>query len=170
MDVNELIAREAIRDLVARYNMFGDAGRADDVAQLFTVTGTLVVGDRTATRTAVGRAQIAELLTEIKDDWAVESDVAGHERYVRHGVTTHVIDFEAPDRANGRCYVSVIRPSGLASWGRYYDEYVLVDGRWLFDSRKALADTRSAARATVTGRAPRGDRVRGSSADSPVAE
>jgi hypothetical protein len=150
VDIAELAAREGIRDLVARYNLLGDAGRTDAVADLFTVAGVLVVGDRVATRTAAGRAEIASFLSSIRDDWAAESDAGGHERYVRHGVTTHVIDLSGPERATGRCYVSVIRGSGLASWGRYFDEYELVGGSWLFASRKALADTPSGARSAVT--------------------
>ena len=38
MELDELIAREAIRDLVARYNAGADGGRFDEVVALFAPT------------------------------------------------------------------------------------------------------------------------------------
>ena len=35
MELWELVARESIRDLVARYNANGDSGRFDQVLELF---------------------------------------------------------------------------------------------------------------------------------------
>lgn len=64
MDGTELLARESIRDLVARYNMLGDSGRIDEVAALFRPDGCLETGDRTATRVVRGREQIRELLRD----------------------------------------------------------------------------------------------------------
>jgi hypothetical protein len=57
VDGTELLARESIRDLVARYNMLGDSGRIDEVAALFCPDGCLEIGDRTATRVVRGREQ-----------------------------------------------------------------------------------------------------------------
>ena len=43
MEPWELIAREAARDLVARYNANGDAGRLDEVLALFRADAVLEV-------------------------------------------------------------------------------------------------------------------------------
>ena len=37
MTLDELIARESIRDLVARYNANGDSGRFDQVVELMAI-------------------------------------------------------------------------------------------------------------------------------------
>lgn len=138
VDVTELVARESIRDLVARYNSLGDRGRIDDVAALFDAEGVLVFRDAQGERTFVGPAQIADLMRSVAADWAAASDAAA--RYVRHSIGTHVIDVAGEDRASGSCYVTVLRAGGLAEWGRYRDEYVRVNGKWLFARRLAIRD------------------------------
>jgi hypothetical protein len=145
VDGTELLARESIRDLVARYNMLGDSGRVDEVAALFCPDGCLEIGDRTATRTVQGRERIRELLRAISADWAR----APGARYVRHVLSTHVIDMTDSHSARGSSYVLVVREGGLATWGRYFDEYRESGGQWLFAYRRALADTRSAASAVI---------------------
>ena len=43
------------------------------------------------------------------------------------------------DRASGTCYVdlkAVVDDTMMVGWGYYDDEYVRVDGRWLFERRK----------------------------------
>jgi hypothetical protein len=44
----ELVAREHIRDTLARYNWSGDAGRLDDLADTFCADGVLAVGGQPA--------------------------------------------------------------------------------------------------------------------------
>jgi hypothetical protein len=34
----------------------------------------------------------------------------------------------------------VLTPEGLDHWGRYLDEYAVVDGRWLFTLRREILD------------------------------
>ena len=46
----------------------------------------------------------------------------------------------ARPRAAGRCYYQVLMSHGLDHWGRYIDGYQLVDGRWLFSSRRVTMD------------------------------
>ncbi|WP_407043639.1 nuclear transport factor 2 family protein, partial [Gordonia amicalis] len=41
MQPDEAAAREEIRDLAARYNLYGDTGRTEQEARLFTADGTL---------------------------------------------------------------------------------------------------------------------------------
>jgi hypothetical protein len=50
------------------------------------------------------------------------------------------IDVLSPTAARGRCYYQVILPHGLDHWGRYIDEYGVVDGRWVFTSRREFMD------------------------------
>ncbi len=46
MEIWELIARESIRDLVARYNANGDSGRFDPMLELFAEDAVLEVPGR----------------------------------------------------------------------------------------------------------------------------
>ena len=43
MTLDELIARECVRDTYARYNHAGDRGRIEELAACFTVDGILEV-------------------------------------------------------------------------------------------------------------------------------
>jgi hypothetical protein len=45
MDLAELIARENVRDLVARYNANADTGRFDQAVELFAPDAVLEIGD-----------------------------------------------------------------------------------------------------------------------------
>lgn len=148
MNLGELLTRESIRDLVARYNFLADRGTSAEVAALFAGDGVLEVGGRGAKRRAHGRDRIAALLDEIKSSWRDESGTDGPP-YVRHYVSTHVIDHVDSDHARGSAYVLVLRPEGLTAWGRYFDEYRRTGERWVFASRHALPDTESAAVAVL---------------------
>src|SRR6266496_3852120 len=154
MDVAELAVRESVRDLVARYNAYGDTGRLDEVAGLFIDDGVLVVGDHDGRREFRGRAAIADFLRTVKDHWAAEATADSAPSYARHFVSTHVIDILDDRRARGRAYVALVKAAGRVSWGRYVDEYVADDGVWRFASRRALADTASAAAGAVARSCP----------------
>ena len=45
MEIWQVIARESIRDLVARYNANGDTGRFAQVRELFSPEATMDIGD-----------------------------------------------------------------------------------------------------------------------------
>ncbi len=140
MKLWELVARESIRDLVARYNANGDAGRFDDVLALFAPDARLeVVSDR-GTETYDGHDGIRRMLMSTRTRWTEAAAEGGAPPYVRHFVTTHQIDVVSDRDARGRSYVAVIKAHGLDSWGRYIDEYAARDGQWLFSYRKAISD------------------------------
>jgi 3-phenylpropionate/cinnamic acid dioxygenase small subunit len=140
MELWEAIARESIRDLVARYNANGDSGRIEPMLELFAKDATYKVEDRVAgtERSYAGRDDIRTLF-----DGAKERTREGKgARFIRHNVATHQVDFSGPDAARGRCYYAVLTDRGLDHWGRYLDEYRLVDGRWLFQHRTCVVDAR----------------------------
>lgn len=140
MQTWELIAREQIRDLVARYNANGDAGRFDDVVALFGRDSVLeleVDGVRTELR---GPDEIRALFEQTRDRWARDVGRSGAPHYVRHHLTTHQIDVVDACTATGRAYFAVVMPGGLDHWGRYVDRYVATDGVWRFASRRVIVD------------------------------
>lgn len=136
MELWELVARESIRDLVARYNANGDSGRFDEVLALFAPDAVMDV-ESAGVRT--GHDEIRTIFTGARDraDWGLGP------RYLRHVTGTHQIDVVDERRATGRCYYFVLTAVGLDHWGRYVDEYRVVDGAWRFSKRKVTVDGRS---------------------------
>jgi uncharacterized protein (TIGR02246 family) len=135
VDLDELVAREAIRDLVARYNSTADSARFDETLELFAPDAVMDTdGDRHE-----GRDAIRAMFDDAKTSLAAHA--GGAPRYLRHFTSTLQIDVtDATAAAKARCYYQVILPHGLDHWGRYIDEFGVVDGRWLFTSRREVLD------------------------------
>lgn len=133
MESWELAAREAIRDLVARYNANGDSGRLDAVLALFEPDATLAVDGRDYEGAPAIRAMFEAATGQTRA-------VAGS--YIRHFTATHQIDVIDRDRATGRCYFQVLTEGGLDHWGRYLDEYRRGGARWRFSKRAVRVDGR----------------------------
>jgi 3-phenylpropionate/cinnamic acid dioxygenase small subunit len=148
MTVEELLAREAIRDLVARYHSFGDAGRFDQLFELFAddiVMELRSVGRRPAVHTGID--EVRAIFTGTSDR-VLDRDTGRDGSavpYIRHHHASHRIDVVDADHATGRSYFAVIAgvrggPGGLDHWGRYTDEYVRRGGRWLFRRRQVVTE------------------------------
>ncbi len=135
MKLPELIARESIRDLVARYNANGDAGRIDAMMALFANDAVLeVVGS--------GRYEGAEEIRGLFEGAAMRGEGGTEIRFLRHFTATHQIDIDGPEQATGRCYFVVFTDHGPDHWGRYLDRYACEDERWLFRERRVHVDAR----------------------------
>ena len=132
METWELVARESIRDLVARYNANGDSGRFDEVISLFAPHAVMEVGGSAYE----GREAIRTIFTSTR------SSVLEHAERpsLRHFTATLQIDVAGRATATSRCYYQVLMPHGLDHWGRYLDEFGVVDERWCFTRRKVLTD------------------------------
>jgi hypothetical protein len=154
MELWELIARESIRDLVARYNAKGDSGRFEEMLKVFADDASmeLVAVDGTVRRYD-GIDQVATIFTETKATWDASLPTgAAHvgggggggktRHHIRHFTATHQIDLVDESHARGRCYFLVVMPHGVDHWGRYVDEYGVRDGRWVITLRRALSDGR----------------------------
>jgi hypothetical protein len=163
MELWELIARESIRDLVARYNANGDSGRFPQMLEVFADDASmeLVATDGTVQRYD-GIDQVATIFTDTKANWdaTVASGGSGgsdggdggsgdggssgkFRHHIRHFTATHQIDLIDESHARGRCYFLVVMAHGLDHWGRYVDEYGVRDGRWVITSRRAFSDGRA---------------------------
>ena len=133
MEIWQIIARESIRDLVARYNANGDTGRFTQVRELFSPDATMDIGDG---RVYSGIEQVMTIFTGTKE----ATGAAAGFTHVRHSTTTHQIDLMDETHANGRLYFFVVTDIGLDHWGRYVDSYVSINGQWKFASRKVTVD------------------------------
>ena len=128
----ELEARESIRDLVARYNAKGDAGRFDEMLALFAEDATFEF----EAETLHGRPAIRAYFEGV----AQRTGAGRAAAFVRHFTATHQIDVLSESEARGRCYFAVLTERGLDHWGRYVDEYCRIGERWLFQRRKVTLD------------------------------
>jgi hypothetical protein len=130
----ELVAREQIRDTLARYNWSGDAGRLDGLAETFCADGVLEIRGSEPLR---GRAEIVAFLGGVTRNVAVNVDV---KPVIRHNVANVLFTRLTPDEAHVSCYFTVVTHIGLDHFGRYRDTLVLDGGTWLIKHRKVSTD------------------------------
>jgi ketosteroid isomerase-like protein len=143
MELWELIARESIRDLVARYNANGDSGRFSEMLNVFAPDAVMeLVSVDGSVRRYEGRDEIATIFTATKDSWDGKAHQTPARHHVRHFTATHQIDLVNATQARGRCYFLVVMAHGVDHWGRYIDEYGVHEGRWVITQRRALSDGR----------------------------
>jgi hypothetical protein len=139
MEQWELTARESIRDLVARYNANGDTGRIDEVVALFAPDAVLDVMGTAHTGHAEIRGMFGQAIQEMAGGSSQPSAP-------QHHTSTLQIDVVDERTATARSYFQVLMGGGLDHWGRYVDEFGVVDDRWVFTHR----------RVTVSGASPDG--------------
>lgn len=134
METWELIAREQIRDTLARYNWAGDAGRLEALAETFCTDGVLEIRGREPLR---GRAEIAAFLAGVTGNVARDVDV---KPVVRHNVANVLFTGLTPDEARVSSYFTVVTHIGLDHFGRYRDTLVPHGDTWLIRHRKVSTD------------------------------
>ncbi|MEZ5137505.1 MAG: nuclear transport factor 2 family protein [Acidimicrobiales bacterium] len=128
---SELSAREAVRDLLARYTWAGDRGRSDDLAACFLEDGVLDVGEHG------GRWEGREEIRRQIDAVARRAAAEGAAGPVQHQVSSVLIDLLDTTAAEVRSYFCVLTDIGVDHWGTYRDRVELdhADGTWRFASR-----------------------------------
>ena len=137
MELWELLARESIRDTIARYNHSGDAGRYDEMVDCFHRDGVLaIVGGSSGEH--VGRDALHSFFSGVKDATSEPTALT----HLRHCVTNTLIDVTSPTEARAASYFHVITDIGLDHWGRYRDELAPdpSSGRWLLARRSVKTD------------------------------
>lgn len=139
MDVWELSAREEIRGCISRYNANGDAGRMAEMMSVFAPDAIMEIdGDQTQ-----GRDAIEATFRSAGRGFVEFAKAAGTPRdapLLRHFTSTIVITVDSPSEARATMYYFVLMPHGLDHWGRYDDNYRIVDGSWLVSHRRELMD------------------------------
>src|SRR5947209_15040657 len=145
----ELVAREQIRDTLARYNWSGDAGRLDGLAETFCTDGVLEIRGMEPLR---GRSEIASFLSGVTRNVAHETDV---KPIVRHNVANVLFTRLVPDQAHVSSYFTVVTQIGLDHVGRYRDILVPDGDTWLIKHRKVSTDW-AAADSAMARQPPRG--------------
>lgn len=133
MDGAEAIAREQIRDVIARYNHAGDRGRLDELLACFAEDGVMDLAGRPA---LVGRGAIRRHLQTVVDALAARTSRAT----LRHHVSSLRITLTGADTAEACAYFAVYTEIGLDHWGVYRDRLTRVGESWLFARREVRVD------------------------------
>ena len=134
METWELVAREQIRDTLARYNWSGDAGRLEELAETFCADGVLEIR---GFRPLHGRSAIVAFLGGVTGSVRGHADV---KPIVRHNVANVLFTQMTPAQAHVSCYFTVFTHIGLDHFGRYRDTFVPDGDGWLIKHRKVSTD------------------------------
>lgn len=138
MTVEDLLAREAIRHVMAKYTTSGDRLRVEDFVACFT-EDAVMESEHVPTDRAFryeGRAQIRAW----QERWlAGEGDTHGA-TFVRHHLSTSRIDITAADSAEARTYWVAWTDIGPDHAGYYLDRFRKVEGEWLIAHRRVRMD------------------------------
>jgi hypothetical protein len=134
VEIWELLAREHIRDTLARYNWSGDAGRLDDLADTFCADGVLEIRGFEPLR---GRSEIVGFLDGVTGNIAVSAVV---KPIVRHNVANVLFNEITRDEAQVSCYFTVVTHIGLDHFGRCRDMLVPDGDTWRIKHRKVSTD------------------------------
>jgi len=124
--IAEMLDREAIRDLPARYCDCAWRDDVDGLVGLFTADGALVIRSADGETRVEGHAALKEFF---------RGAMRHQQRPLNHDV---VVELVAPDRAHGRAYLDIRSAKHhyeLVGTGQFADEYRKCDGRWLFELR-----------------------------------
>jgi len=133
MNLDELVAREAIRDLIARYNHAGDRGLLDELVACFAEDGAMEIEGEPRLE---GRAAIHAHLSGVARRLAASTRRAT----LRHHVSSVRIAVHDAAHAEAWSYFSAFTEIGLDHWGRYVDRLVRSGSEWLFAVRKVRVD------------------------------
>ncbi|HVN40891.1 MAG TPA: nuclear transport factor 2 family protein [Myxococcota bacterium] len=133
MNLEELAAREAIRDLVARYNHAGDRGLLDELVACFAEDGAMEIEGEPRLE---GRGAIHAHLSGVARRLAASTRRAT----LRHHVSSVRIVVHDAAHAEAWSYFSAFTEIGLDHWGRYSDRLVRSGSEWLFALRKVRVD------------------------------
>jgi hypothetical protein len=137
MTLEEFLARQGIRDTMARYNMAGDRARGEDYVMTFTEDGILEGGD--GGMKLEGREAIRSWMKGFGKP-APDAPPKRRPKFVRHNITTCQIDMTGPDTAKARTYYTVFTEIGPDHCGYYVDEFRKEGDRWLIARRRAMQD------------------------------
>jgi hypothetical protein len=125
--VQELLDREAIRDLPKRYCHCVWTSDLDGIVNLFSEDGCMIMQSSKGPQTTAGRDKLRKTFARVVDE-------LGPRPYIHN----HVIQLKDAAHATGTCYVELRDSKHDMRWlgtGFYNDEYVKVGNEWKFKSR-----------------------------------
>lgn len=144
MTLDELQAREAIRQTMAAYTMAGDRLREDEFVAVFTQDAVLE-SEHVAAADLFryeGRDAIRQWIARWRHPPA-DAGRAHRASFVRHHLSTCHIELTGPDSARARTYWVAYTDIGPDHGGQYLDDFRRNEDRWLIAHRRIREDWRS---------------------------
>lgn len=141
MTLDDLLAREAIRDTMAKYNVSGDRLKVDDFANCFTEDG--IIQSERAPGDFIFRYEGRENIRAWQSRWLNREptqDTVHKASFVRHNLSTCKIDLTGPDTATARTYWTAWTDIGPDHSGVYLDDFRKVGDAWLIARRRVRKD------------------------------
>jgi hypothetical protein len=144
MNLDEMLAREGVRKTIHGYNAAGDARDGRSFTALFADEAILefagfgpVPGFRSE---GIGEIRVR---TATWSPEPVKDPSLSQTRFIRHNLTTCLIELTGPDSATARTYFVVFTDIGPDHAGTYTDTLVRRGEDWLFAHRRIALDWRS---------------------------
>lgn len=138
------VDRQAIETTLVRYSTGLDTFDADMYASAFTEDAEFTMEDKVYR----GREEIRKIITDMqasRAERAADADPANDPPPIMHHVMSNaVIDIVSADSARHHCYWMTVSGGPqmysfrIAAEGRYEDELVKRDGKWLIHRRKII--------------------------------
>ena len=143
MTVDELIARECIRQTMARYNMAGDRLRSEDFIAVFT--DDAVLETERVPESDGFRCEGRDAIREWFGRWRSRDRGPSAQRatFIRHHLSTSQVEFSGPDTARARTYWVAYSDIGPDHCGYYVDVFRKAGEQWLIAHRKVRLDWRA---------------------------
>lgn len=140
MTLDETMDREAIRKTLAKYNIDGDRGQVDGFVASFTEDA---VFESKGSYRCEGRDAIRRWFAALLGDGEraappQAATVARH--FLRHQISTSVIEITGPGSARAQTYFNVYSNLGPDHVGCYHDELCKVGDAWLIAHRDIRTD------------------------------
>ncbi len=145
MTLEQLLARESIRDTMARYTVAGDRLKVDDFVAVFAEDGVLESENVTEADSFryEGRQAIAGWLTRWLEQARDQQAPTHGATFVRHHLATSQIELTGPDTARARTYWTAYTDIGPDHCGYYLDTFRREGDDWLIAHRRIRLDWRS---------------------------
>ena len=141
--LQDLLAREAIRQTMAQYNMAGDRVKTEDFVAAFTEDGILE-SDGVPAEDGFRYEGHDELRAWMSRWRTAPKETPVHAaRFVRHHLSTCQIELTGPDTAKARTYWTAYTNIGPDHGGVYVDIFQRAGERWLIAHRRVRVDWRA---------------------------
>ena len=144
MTLDELLARESIRQTIVNYTMAGDRLRENEFIAVFTDDAVLEsdgVPDSDAFRFS-GREAIQDWIARWRRGPA-DALPTHQATFIRHHLSTSQIELTGADTARARTYWVAYTDIGPDHCGYYIDTFRRVAEEWLIAHRRVRMDWRS---------------------------
>jgi hypothetical protein len=138
MTVDDLLAREAIRHVMARYTTAGDRLQVDDFVACFT-NDAVIESEHVPPDRAFRYVGVAAIRAW-QDRWRSGEGGTHQASFVRHHLSTSRIDLIGTGEAEARTYWVAWTDIGPDHAGLYLDRFRKVGDEWLIAHRRVRMD------------------------------